>query len=39
MKKDATREDALGDWDRLKDMKVKKDYVTWKKKQYTPTHE
>jgi len=37
--KDATREDALGDWDRLKDMKVKKDYVTWKKKQYTPTHE
>jgi len=29
--KNATREDALEAWTMLKDMKVKKDYITWKK--------
>ena len=34
--KNATRKDALEAWTMLKDMKVKKDYITWKK--HTPTH-
>ena len=29
--KNATRKDALEAWTMLKDMKVKKDYITWKK--------
>ena len=29
--KNATRNDALEAWTMLKDMKVKKDYITWKK--------
>ena len=29
--KNATREDALDAWNKLKAMKVKKDYITWKK--------
>ena len=29
--KNATREDALDAWNKLKDMKAKKDYITWKK--------
>ena len=29
--KNATREAALDAWNKLKDMKVKKDYITWKK--------
>ncbi|MBC6714233.1 SAP domain-containing protein [Treponema sp. Marseille-Q3903] len=29
--KNATRGDALDSWNKLKDMKVKKDYITWKK--------
>ena len=31
----ATREDALEVWDKLKDMKVKKDYIMWKKNKNT----
>jgi len=30
--KNATREDALEAWKKLKDMKIKKDYITWKNK-------
>ena len=37
--KNATREDTLEAWNKLKSMKVKKDYITWKKNQYTPMHE
>ena len=33
--KNATREDALDAWTKLKDMKVKKDYITWKKNKNT----
>ena len=33
--KNATREDALQAWNRLKDMKAKKDYITWKKNKNT----
>ena len=33
--KNATREDALTAWTKLKDMKVKKDYITWKKNKNT----
>ena len=33
--KNATREDALAEWDKLKNMKVKKDYITWKKNKHT----
>jgi len=33
--KNATREDALEVWNKLKDMKVKKDYITWKKNKNT----
>ena len=29
--KNATREEALEAWNELKDMKAKKDYITWKK--------
>ena len=29
--KNGTREEALTAWNELKDMKIKKDYVTWKK--------
>ena len=29
--KNATREEALAAWNKLKDMKAKKDYITWKK--------
>ena len=29
--KDAIREDALEEWNKLKNMKIKKDYITWKK--------
>ena len=31
--KNATREAALEAWNKLKDMKAKKDYITWKKNQ------
>ena len=31
----ATREDALDAWNKLKDMKIKKDYITWKKNKNT----
>ena len=34
--KNATREEALDAWNKLKDMKAKKDYITWKK--HTPTN-
>ena len=33
--KNATREDALTAWNKLKDMKAKKDYITWKKNKNT----
>ena len=33
--KNATREAALGAWNKLKDMKAKKDYITWKKNKNT----
>ena len=33
--KNATREDALEAWKKLKDMKIKKDYITWKKNKNT----
>ena len=33
--KDATREAALEAWKKLKDMKIKKDYITWKKNHHT----
>ena len=33
--KNATREDALEAWNKLKDMKIKKDYITWKKNKNT----
>jgi len=33
--KNATRETALEAWTTLKDMKVKKDYITWKKNKNT----
>ena len=33
--KHATREAALEAWNKLKAMKVKKDYITWKKNKYT----
>ena len=33
--KNATREDALKAWNKLKDMKAKKDYITWKKNKHT----
>ena len=33
--KNATREDALEAWNKLKDMKAKKDYITWKKNKNT----
>ena len=33
--KNATREDALEAWKKLKDMKIKKDYITWKKNKST----
>ena len=32
--KNATREDALEAWNKLKDMKAKKDYITWKKNKH-----
>ena len=34
--KNATRKNALEAWTMLKDMKIKKDYITWKK--HTSTH-
>ena len=33
--KHATREAALEAWNKLKDMKAKKDYITWKKNNHT----
>jgi len=33
--KNATREYALEAWKKLKDMKIKKDYITWKKNKNT----
>ena len=33
--KNVTREDALKAWNKLKDMKAKKDYITWKKNKTT----
>ena len=33
--KNATREAALAAWNKLKDMKAKKDYITWKKDKNT----
>ena len=33
--KNATRKNALEAWTMLKDMKVKKDYIIWKKNKYT----
>ena len=33
--KNGTRKDALEKWNKLKDMKVKKDYITWKKNKNT----
>ena len=33
--KNATREKALEAWNELKDMKAKKDYITWKKNKHT----
>ena len=33
--KNATREDALDAWNKLKAMKAKKDYITWKKNKNT----
>ncbi|MGI5090611.1 hypothetical protein ABK01_01265 [Treponema sp. OMZ 305] len=33
--KDAIREDALEEWNKLKNMKIKKDYITWKKNKHT----
>lgn len=33
--KNATREEALQAWNKLKDMKAKKDYITWKKNKNT----
>ena len=32
--KNATREEALEAWNKLKDMKIKKDYITWKKNKH-----
>ena len=32
--KNATREAALDAWNKLKDMKIKKDYITWKKNKH-----
>ena len=32
--KNATREAALDAWNKLKDMKTKKDYITWKKNKH-----
>ena len=29
--KNATREKVLGEWNKLKNMKIKKDYIMWKK--------
>lgn len=33
--KNATRKEALEAWNKLKDMKAKKDYITWKKNKNT----
>ena len=33
--KHATREEALAAWNKLKDMKAKEDYITWKKNKHT----
>ena len=33
--KNGTREEALKAWNELKDMKIKKDYITWKKNKNT----
>ena len=33
--KNATREEGLDAWNKLKAMKVKKDYITWEKNKYT----
>ena len=33
--KNATKEEALAAWNKLKNMKAKKDYITWKKNKYT----
>ena len=33
--KHATREEALAAWNKLKNMKAKKDYITWKKNKHT----
>ena len=32
--KNATREEPLEAWNKLKDMKIKKDYITWKKNKH-----